>query len=123
MGMYKYLSKMWKSEEHKELMKKRLISWRKQPVVVKIKRPTRLDRAHKIGYKAKQGFVVTRIKIGKGTGKREMPSGGRTPPRSGLTSMHLKQNKQPGRSRRCGSRPNIPRGCPPSRCRVPGPGR
>jgi len=94
MGMYKYIKKMWKSPEYKELMKERLISWRKQPVVVKIERPTRIDRAHKLGYKAKQGFVLTRIRIGKGTGKREMPSGGRTSPRAGLTSMHLKQNKQ-----------------------------
>lgn len=94
MGMYKYLNKLWKSEEYKELMKKRLISWRKQPVIVKIEKPSRLDRAHKLGYKAKQGFVITRIRIGKGTGKREQPSGGRTPPRSGLTKMHLKQNKQ-----------------------------
>ena len=92
--MYKYMSKLWKSDEYKKIMKERLITWRKQPSIIKIERPTRLDKAHKMGYKAKQGFVIARIKIRKGTSKREQPSGGRTAPRAGLTSMHLKQNKQ-----------------------------
>lgn len=94
MGMYKYMSKLWKSDEYKKIMKERLISWRKQPSIIKLERPTRIDKAHKMGYKAKQGFVISRIKILKGTSKREKPSGGRTSPRAGLTSMHLKQNKQ-----------------------------
>ncbi len=94
MGMYKYFNKLWKSPEHKELIKERLISWRREPVVVNIDRPTRLDRAHKLGYKAKQGFILVRTKIKKGTSKREMPSGGRTPPKAGLVGLHLKQNKQ-----------------------------
>ena len=58
MGMYKYMSKLWKSDEYKKIMKERLITWRKQPSIIKLERPTRLDKAHKMGYKAKQGFVL-----------------------------------------------------------------
>jgi large subunit ribosomal protein L15e len=94
MGMYKYMKKLYRTSEYKELMKERLISWRRQPTIIRIERPTRIDRAHKLGYKAKQGFVVSRVRIKKGTSKREKPSGGRTPPKSGLIGMHLKQNTQ-----------------------------
>jgi len=94
MGLYKYLHKLWKSSEYKELIKKRLISWRRQPVLIRIEKPTRLDRAHSLGYKAKQGFVLARIRIGKGSSKREKPSGGRKPLHAGLTKMTLNMNLQ-----------------------------
>jgi large subunit ribosomal protein L15e len=94
MGMYKYLKRLFKSSEYKELMRKRLISWRRQPVVIRIEKPTRLDRAHSLGYKAKQGFVLTRIRIGKGSSKREKPSGGRKPLHAGLTKITPKMNLQ-----------------------------
>ncbi len=83
--MYKYIKKTWRSPEYKEIQKERLISWRKQPVTLKIDRPTRLDRARSLGYKAKQGYVLVRTKIGKGTSKRETPSGGRKPLHAGRT--------------------------------------
>jgi large subunit ribosomal protein L15e len=43
-----------------------LIEWRKQPTVVRIEKPTRLDRARKLGYKAKQGFMVVRVRVRRG---------------------------------------------------------
>ena len=49
-----------------ELMRQRLIEWRKQRTVTRIERPTRLDRARKLGYKAKQGFVIARTKVRRG---------------------------------------------------------
>jgi len=62
--------------------------------MIRIERPTRLDRAHALGYKAKQGFVLVRIRIGKGSSKREKPSGGRKPAHTGLTKMNPKMNLQ-----------------------------
>ena len=56
--------------------------------------PTKLDRAHALGYKAKQGFVLVRVKIGKGSSKREKPIGGRKPGNAGLTKMNIKMNTQ-----------------------------
>ena len=94
MGYQKYMKKLWQSPEQKEIIKERLISWRKEPVVVKLDKPTRLDRAHALGYKAKQGFVLARIKIGKGASKREKPGGGRKPLHAALTQMKPKMNLQ-----------------------------
>ena len=79
MGYHKYLQQLWKSDSYQEEFKKRLIEWRKESVVERLEKPTRLDRAHSLGYKAKQGFVIARIRMGKGTSKRETPSGGRKP--------------------------------------------
>ncbi|MCD6477306.1 MAG: 50S ribosomal protein L15e [Candidatus Aenigmarchaeota archaeon] len=94
MGLTKYLKKLYRSKEYKQELKKKLILWRKENVITKIKRPTRLDRAHALGWKAKQGFILVRTKIGKGTSKRETPSGGRKPLRAGKTKHTPKMNLQ-----------------------------
>ena len=60
-----------------ELWQKRLILWRKQPVTIRIKRPTRLDRARSLGYKAKPGFILVRQKVLRGGHKRPRITGGR----------------------------------------------
>ncbi len=54
MGMYKYIREAWKSPKETyvggDLLKVRMIKWRREPVVVRIDRPTRLDRARSLGY-------------------------------------------------------------------------
>jgi large subunit ribosomal protein L15e len=84
---YKYIAKAWKkpaSSFVKDLMWQRVIEWRKQPTIVRIDKPTRLDRARKLGYKAKQGFVVTRVRVRRGGLSRTRPSGGRRQKRMGI---------------------------------------
>lgn len=85
MGMYKYIEKKWEDpkEEIPELWKKRLQKWRKEPSVKRIEKPTRIDRARKLGYKSKEGVVVARSKIKKGTRKKPKTPGGRRSKRSG----------------------------------------
>ncbi|MBL7159955.1 MAG: 50S ribosomal protein L15e [Candidatus Aenigmarchaeota archaeon] len=94
MGIFKYLHKTWKSPELEKLFKERLISWRKEPVFQRIERPTRLDRAHSLGYKAKQGFVLVRTRIKKGTRKREGGIKGKKPAQMGKTKHSPKMNLQ-----------------------------
>jgi large subunit ribosomal protein L15e len=94
MGMYKYLQKLDKNPAYETLVKDRLISWRLEPVVLRIDKPTKLDRAHFLGYKAKQGFVMVRVKIGKGSSKREVTAGGRKPGNYGKYKMTPKMNLQ-----------------------------
>lgn len=53
-----------------QLYKDRLIEWRKQDSTVKIERPTRLDRARSLGYKAKQGFIIIRQRVKRGGHRR-----------------------------------------------------
>jgi large subunit ribosomal protein L15e len=83
MGMYKYLQQTWQSPAMKDILKQRLIEWRQQPTIQRIDYSSRLDRAHALGYKAKQGFILARVRIGKGTSKREDTSGGRKPHSTG----------------------------------------
>jgi len=85
---YKYVAKAWKKPEESfvtELMRQRAIEWRKQPTIYRTERPTRLDRARKLGYKAKQGFVVARVRIRRGGFRKTRPKAGRRPKRMGVT--------------------------------------
>lgn len=85
---YKYIAKAWKKPEAsfvEELMWQRAIEWRKQPTIHRIERPTRLDRARKLGYKAKQGFVVARVRVRRGGLRKTRPKAGRRPKRMGVT--------------------------------------
>ena len=63
--------------------KQRLIQWRRQGTMVRAVWPTNVTRARTLGYKAKQGFIIVRVKVPKGKRKRPMPSGGRDPKKSG----------------------------------------
>jgi len=94
MTMYKHIAKTIRSPEYKEALKKKLISWRKEPVYVKLDKPSNLTRARTLGYKSKQGFVMVRTKIKKGTRKREATSGGRKPLRVGRTKHSPGQSLQ-----------------------------
>ena len=44
----------------------RMAQWRRDPVIHRIERPTRLDAARRMGYKAKQGVVMVRTRIRRG---------------------------------------------------------
>ena len=46
-------------------LSKKLIEWRKGPAIVRVPKPTNPWRARQIGYKAKQGVVVVRVRIRK----------------------------------------------------------
>jgi large subunit ribosomal protein L15e len=84
---YKYMAEEWAKPENSfldELMRRRLIEWRKQGTVVRIERPTRLDRARKLGYKAKQGFVIARTSVRRGGLRKVRPKAGRRPKRMGV---------------------------------------
>ena len=83
MGMYQYVRKLWKQPKKNlaELYRERLIAWRQQPSTIRIERPTRIDRARALGYKAKQGYVVVRERVIRGGHKRPMLKGGRRPKR------------------------------------------
>jgi len=87
---YKYISRAWRKPEAsfvKELMWRRAIDWRRQPSVVRVEKPTRLDRARKLGYKAKQGFVVARVRVRRGGLRRLRPRAGRRPKRMGVAKL------------------------------------
>ena len=77
-GAYHYIREAWKKPDT-ELLRSRVIEWRREASVVKLERPTRLDRARSLGYKAKQGFLVARVKLKRGGRQRELFKAGRKP--------------------------------------------
>jgi large subunit ribosomal protein L15e len=84
---YKYIAKAWAKPSDsyvKELIRQRLIKWRKQPSIIRIEKPTRLDRARKLGYKAKQGFVIARVRVRRGGLRKKRPKAGRRQKRMGV---------------------------------------
>lgn len=90
MSMYSHVRDAWKKPAEsgvKEHNFDRLIHWRKQPTVVRVEKPLRLDRARALGYKAKQGFVVARVKIRRGTLNKQRPKMGRKPTKMGVNKI------------------------------------
>jgi len=86
-GYYKYVARLWKRPSEgplAELYKSRLMKWRKEPTIVRVERPTRINRARAIGYKAKPGYVIVRVRVRKGGLNRPRPRSGRRPKRMGV---------------------------------------
>ncbi|MCB9362738.1 50S ribosomal protein L15e [Candidatus Woesearchaeota archaeon] len=95
MSLYKYLKDLWKAPKKNlgDSWKEHLIEWRREPVTTRIAKPTRLDRARSIGYKAKQGIVVVRQRVMRGGHMRPDEMGGRRPKHS-RQKMVLDKNYQ-----------------------------
>ena len=77
--------KMWK-ENSTELRAKAVI-WRKQNAITRVDKPSRITRARRLGYKAKQGITVVRMRVGTGGMRKQRPRGGRRPKHLGVTKI------------------------------------
>jgi large subunit ribosomal protein L15e len=94
-SMYAYVREAWKRPEEsdvKALLWDRMQVWRRQGTVVRIERPTRIDRARNLGYKAKQGIVMARVKVRRGGRRRSRYIRARRSNRMG------KNRRTPGKS-------------------------
>lgn len=91
-GAYHYIREVWK-KPGRELLQTRLIEWRAGESFVKVDKPLRLDRARALGYKAKKGFVVFRVRIKRGGRKRTRHKHGRKS-RKQYVKKILKMNYQ-----------------------------
>ena len=65
----------------------RVVGWRKQNAITRIDKPSRLQRARRLGYKAKQGIIVVRMRVGTGGMRKQRPRGGRRPKHLGVTRI------------------------------------
>ncbi|XP_065844657.1 large ribosomal subunit protein eL15-like [Oscarella lobularis] len=78
MGAYKYLEELWRKKQSdvlRFLLRVRCWQYRQLSSIHRAPRPTRPDKARRLGYKAKQGFVIYRIRIRRGGRKRKVPKG------------------------------------------------
>ncbi len=85
-GLYHYLKKSWEKPDE-ETLRNRMTDWRNSDSVVKVERPLRLNKARALGYKAKKGFVIARVKLIRGGHHRSRPNAGRRGKR-----MHTRKN-------------------------------
>ena len=76
---------MWKDNSAE--LREKAILWRKQNAIVRIAKPSRIIRARRLGYKAKQGIVVVRMRVGTGGMRKQRPRGGRRPKHLGVTRI------------------------------------
>ncbi len=78
MGYQKYLAELWKDHDKiRGLLKSRLIEWRRSNSVTRVDNSTRPDRAHRLGYRAKQGYIIARVRLLRGGHMRPRISSGR----------------------------------------------
>ncbi|CAL9764855.1 unnamed protein product [Musa acuminata subsp. burmannicoides] len=107
MGAYKYVSELWRKKQSdvmRFLQRVRCWEYRQLPSIVRVTRPTRPDKARRLGYKAKQGFVIYRVRVRRGGRKRPVPKGivyGK-PKHQGITQLKFQRNKKSVAEERAG---------------------
>merc|ERR1711974_206944 len=78
MGAHKYLEELWKKKQSdvmRFLLRVRCWEYRQRPAIHRAPRPTRPDKARRLGYKAKQGFAIFRVRVRRGGRKRPVSKG------------------------------------------------
>lgn len=78
MGAYKYIEELYKrkqSDALRYLLRIRCWEYRQLNAIHRASRPSRPDKARRLGYKAKQGYVVYRVRVRRGGRKRQVAKG------------------------------------------------
>ena len=96
-SMYSYIADAWKvpsTNYMKDLNRARRVEWRREENFCRIERPTRLDRARNAGYKAKQGYVLVRGRVRKGSFQKRQIKAGRRAKRKGILAITVGKSLQ-----------------------------
>ena len=72
-----------------EYRRDRMAQWRREPVINRIERPTRLDAARRMGYKAKQGVVMVRTRVRRGGLRKSKINMKRKPSKMGMLKITM----------------------------------
>lgn len=78
MGAYKYLEELWRKKQSdvvRFLMRIRTWEYRQLSSVHRCTRPSRPEKARRLGYKAIQGFVIYRVRVRRGDRKKRVSKG------------------------------------------------
>ena len=81
---------MWKSNSPE--LRAKAVQWRKQNAIARIPKPSRIQKARSLGYKAKQGIIVIRMRVGTGGMRKQRPKAGRRPKHLGVTRIKADVN-------------------------------
>lgn len=97
---------LWKDNAPE--IRERIVGWRKENAITRINKPSRLQRARRLGYKAKQGIVVVRMRVGTGGMRKQRPTGGRRPKHLGVLRIKADDDMKTVSERRALERyPNL----------------
>ena len=78
MGAYKYISELWKkkqSEVMQFVLRMRTWEYRQLSAIHRCAKSSRPEKARRLGYKAKQGYVIYRVRVRRGGRKRPAKKG------------------------------------------------
>ncbi len=90
------------------IMRVRAWEFRQLNVIHRASRPSRPDKARRLGYKAKQGIVVYRVRVRRGGRKKQVRKG----QVMGKPATHGVNQLKPVRSLRCIAEERVGRKCP-----------
>jgi len=99
MGASSFVNEIWRKKQSdimSFLLQLRSWEYRHYPSIQRVKSPTRTEKAKKLGYKAKQGFIVYRVRIRRGGRKRPVKKGityGK-PKGHGVNELKFNRNKR-----------------------------
>merc|ERR1712022_49424 len=109
LGAYKYLREMWnrkQSDVLRFLQRTRAWEFRQIPTVHRATKPTRPDKARRLGYKAKQGVCIYRVRVRRGGRKRPVHKGqvyGK-PRNAGISALKARRSLRSVAEERCARR-------------------
>jgi large subunit ribosomal protein L15e len=130
MGAYKYIGELYKKKQSdvlRFLLRVRCVAvlssaeigllrrfkscweYRQLNVIHRASRPSRPDKARRLGYKAKQGYVIYRVRVRRGNRKKPVPKGATygKPVRQGVNQLKpqrsLRSTAEERVGRRCGN--------------------
>ncbi|KAI5698882.1 60S ribosomal protein L15 [Diaphorina citri] len=78
MGAYRFISELYRKKQSdvmRYIHRIRVWQYRQLTTLHRAPRPTRPDKARRMGYRAKQGYVIFRIRVRRGGRKRPVPKG------------------------------------------------
>lgn len=109
MGAYKYLEELYKKKQSdvlRFLLRIRCWEYRQLKAVHRASRPSRPDKARRLGYKAKQGVVIYRVRVRRGGRKGQVRKGqvASKPASQGVNQLKPTRNLQAIAEERVGRR-------------------
>jgi large subunit ribosomal protein L15e len=110
MPLYREVSKTWQGifSEKPPHIRAKAVELRDEPAMLRVEHPWRLDRARALGYRAKEGVVVVRMRVSRGGMRKKRPTSGRRPKHMGVLKIKSDVSSQSVAERRVSERhPNL----------------
>ena len=96
-GLYQHVRATWnnpKATQTHQQRQDRMVQWRREPVNCRIDKPTRINAARRLGYKAKQGVIMVRTRVRRGGLRKGKVHMKRKPSKAGISKITMAKNTQ-----------------------------